>query len=304
MKLVLFVILFILLVYWIMHLKSNCSTKLKVFEPYIFLVHYIGQYYERVRKKWLTNWKSTQHQLNLFLKNSTKVYFRIIRSRTHYLPNWSGDTYLKIYLIVLGFIDFLVFLVTRLPKLPYLIWRFLFLATFPAFITYVLLVYCYRTYYNLNLKTPLIKPLPSWRRFVLLVVDKFSNFLYKYTVLQQTRTHLWNITLESLTDNFFFLKKYYRLNDLIWQDGFLIDFLQKKVADRWVRTFIIYSGYLFSERFLFDIVVRFYIDFIIWPTYNNSLYEFSSVSATLTVTLLILMKLFLLISIYNIILLF
>jgi hypothetical protein len=55
---------------------------------------------------------------------------------------------------------------------------------------------------------------------------------------------------------------------------------------------------------LFDIVVRFYIDFIIWPTYNNSLYEFSSVSATLTVTLLILMKLFLLISVYNIILLF
>lgn len=304
MKLVLFVTLFILFLYWIVRRNPNSSTKFKVFEPYTFLINYTIRCYEEVRIKWLINWNWMQHQLNLFLKNSTKVYFQFIRSKTPHLPHWSGDTYLKIYLLTLGFIDFLVFLLTRLPKLPYLIWRFLFLATFPAFITYVLIVFCYRTYYNLNLKTPLIKPLPSWRRFVLLVMDKFSNFLYKYTVLQQTRTHLWNITLESLTDNFFFLKKYYRLNDLIWQDGFLIDFLQKKVADRWVRTFIIYSGYLFSERFLFDIVVRFYIDFIIWPTYNNSLYEFSSVSATLTVTLLILMKLFLLISVYNLVLLF
>lgn len=303
MKLVLFVII-IILIYWIWLCNSNRSTKLKVFEPYILLIYYGMSKYKHFSKEILLKWRVKQYQLDRFLKNSTKVYFNFIRSKPKNFPHWSGDTYLRLYLMFLGLTDFLVFIITRLPKLPYLFFRFLFLATFPAFITYVLVVFCYRTYYNLNLKTPLLKPLPSRKRFVLLVVDKFSNFLYKYTVLQQTRTHLWNITLESLTDNFFFLKKYYRLNDLIWQDGFLIDFLQKKVADRWVRTFIIYSGYLFSERFLFDIVVRFYIDFIIWPTYNNSLYEFSSVSATLTVTLLILMKLFLLISVYNIILLF
>lgn len=60
----------------------------------------------------------------------------------------------------------------------------------------------------------------------------------------------------------FFIKRYYYLNNLIWQDGYLIDFIQKKVLDRWTRTFIIYSGYLFSERYLFDSVTRIYIEFI------------------------------------------
>jgi len=206
-------------------------------------------------------------------------------------------------LSVIGWVVGLFLLMKSLPRSPFIIKQFVTLALFPAYVTYGLVTYFYRVYNNMDLKHPIVKPLPSGKRFVLLVSEKLLETLYSHLLLQKTRIKLWNLFLETLTDNFYFLRKYYRLNDLIWQDGFLIDFLQKKVADRWVRTFIIYSGYLFSERFLFDFVVRFYIDFIIWPTYSNSLYEFNSISATLTLTLLILMNLFLITSIYHFMLL-
>ncbi len=60
-------------------------------------------------------------------------------------------------------------------------------------------------------------------------------------------------------DFFYFLRSYYILNDIIWQDGFLIDFLQKKIIDKWIRKFVIFSGYLFNERLVFDYVIKFYI---------------------------------------------
>lgn len=67
----------------------------------------------------------------------------------------------------------------------------------------------------------------------------------------------------------------------MWQDGLLIDFLQKKVIDKWVRRFLIYSSYLFSERVLFELVVRFYIDFVVWPSTKVAAFDFSNVSMTL-----------------------
>jgi small-conductance mechanosensitive channel len=67
----------------------------------------------------------------------------------------------------------------------------------------------------------------------------------------------------------------------MWQDGLLIDFLQKKILDKWIRRFLVYSSYLFSERVLFEFVVRFYVDFIVWPYTAVSALEFSNVSLTL-----------------------
>ena len=60
-----------------------------------------------------------------------------------------------------------------------------------------------------------------------------------------------------------FIEKYYIRNEYIWQDGFLFDFLQKKTADLWVRQFVIYTGFIFSERFMFENVVRLYLDYLI-----------------------------------------
>lgn len=100
----------------------------------------------------------------------------------------------------------------------------------------------------------------------------------------------------SLIDGSFFVKDYYNLNDTLWQDGFLIDFLQKKVVDKWLRGFVIHSGYLFNERWLFDYVVRFYITLIIWTGYRINIYEFNNVASTLLVTLFLALTLFISIS--------
>lgn len=81
------------------------------------------------------------------------------------------------------------------------------------------------------------------------------------------------------------LPNYYRLNDLLWQDGLLIDFVQKKITDKWIRKFLIVSSYLFSERVLFTFAVKFYTDAVIWPSSIRSIFEFSNISLTLNVTL-------------------
>ena len=74
------------------------------------------------------------------------------------------------------------------------------------------------------------------------------------------------------------LPKFYKTNDLMWQDGLLIDFLQKKVVDKWIRRFLVHSSYIFNERSLFEFVVKFYIDTIIWPFSKTAVFDFSNVS--------------------------
>ena len=82
--------------------------------------------------------------------------------------------------------------------------------------------------------------------------------------------------------NTYFLEKYYVRNEYIWQDGFLFDFLQKKVVDLWVRQFVIYTGFLFSERYIFENLVYVYLKFLIWPAHFYSLFDTSNVSDILT----------------------
>jgi len=93
----------------------------------------------------------------------------------------------------------------------------------------------------------------------------------------------------NLINNFlfksYFIFNYYLLNDLIWQEGFLIDFLQKKLADNWIKKFLIYSSYLFNERLVFDKVIKFYLDLIIWPMHKLFIFEFNNVSNTLFITI-------------------
>jgi hypothetical protein len=134
-------------------------------------------------------------------------------------------------------------------------------------------------------------------------VDPFVN-LYKNYIYDSSLSRVfidWLHQFEKnfelfILNNFTFLKDYFIINDLLWQDGFLIDFLQKKIADKWIRNFVIYSGYLFNERFLFDYVVRFYIDSIIWKFYRKSIFEFNNVASLLLITLTTLICMFLIIS--------
>ena len=87
--------------------------------------------------------------------------------------------------------------------------------------------------------------------------------------------------------NINFLSRYVHRNDLMWSDGFLIDFLQKKTADLWVRKFLIYTGFLFSERLVFEYIVRLYTDYMILPTTSYFYLELPNVSSVLSITLFI-----------------
>jgi hypothetical protein len=78
------------------------------------------------------------------------------------------------------------------------------------------------------------------------------------------------------------LPKYYLRNENLWVDGFLFDFLQKKTIDAWIRQWVIYTGFLFSERLVFDSVVRIYLDNVIWPLHDKSIFESSNVSEMLS----------------------
>lgn len=89
--------------------------------------------------------------------------------------------------------------------------------------------------------------------------------------------NLWNLFLNKIN----FLPKYYRRNENIWNDGFLFDFLQKKTFDSWIRQYVIYTGFLFSERVVFDAVIRVYNDLIIWPAHKFSIFENSNTSSML-----------------------
>lgn len=112
----------------------------------------------------------------------------------------------------------------------------------------------------------------------------FINF---YNIFIFTTAQIFKNILNNFIKNFFFLFNYYILNDLIWQEGLLIDFLQKKIIDNWIKKFLIYSAYLFNERLVFDKVIRFYLDLIIWPLHKLFIFEFNNVGGTLFINLFI-----------------
>jgi hypothetical protein len=93
-----------------------------------------------------------------------------------------------------------------------------------------------------------------------------------------------------------FLPSYYLRNENIWLDGFLFDFLQKKSADAWVRRFVIYTGFLFSERLVFDSVIRLYIDNLLVSLSRLSVFETNNVSELIVTTLFLFLTLFMLIT--------
>lgn len=112
-----------------------------------------------------------------------------------------------------------------------------------------------------------------------------------YTIIQKSLNY-------SLIKNFLFLPTYYSRNENLWVDGFLIDFLQKKSVDLWLRKFVIYTGFLFSERLLFDAVIRLYLDVLIWPAHYISIFAAANVTELLNTTLYFYFSIFSLLSLF------
>jgi hypothetical protein len=120
-----------------------------------------------------------------------------------------------------------------------------------------------------------------------------NSYLYKLlTLLTLKRWYVLSTLLDDFIASCSFVSTYYSRNENMWGDGFLLDFLQKKTADAWVRRFVIYTGFLFSERLVFDSIVRVYLDNLIWPGHANSIFEVSNVSEMLSFVIFTLLSLF------------
>ena len=112
----------------------------------------------------------------------------------------------------------------------------------------------------------------------------FSVFFFFYNNLAHNFNKIKLFYLNIFFYKTYFISNYYLLNELIWQEGLLIDFLQKKIADNWTKKFLIYSSYLFNEKLLFDKIIRFYLNLIIWPSHQASIFDFNNVSHILFIT--------------------
>lgn len=103
------------------------------------------------------------------------------------------------------------------------------------------------------------------------VISIVNNFLFKTSLI------LFHIN-NSFTYKSSFLHSFYKKSELIWQEGLLIDFLQKKSFDVWTKKFLIYSSYLFNEKFVFDKIVKFFINLIISPFQKLFIFETLNIS--------------------------
>ena len=121
------------------------------------------------------------------------------------------------------------------------------------------------------------------------LITKYANVI---TVLRTSRLALWVCFFQ----NTFFLKLYYTRTELLWQEGLLVDFLQKKSTERFVRRFLTVTSYLVSERLFFEWAVRFYLDLIIWPLHKLSLFEVNNVGLVLLTMSLLLLVVYLLVT--------
>lgn len=122
----------------------------------------------------------------------------------------------------------------------------------------------------------------GWKKLfnkILLLNFFYLNFLLKYCL---------------------FLKYYYLRNENLWLDGFLFDFLQKKTTDLWVRQYIILTGFLFSEKLVFDFIINLYSSFLIKKPTPYIIFETSNVGSTLNIILFSFCLLLVIITIFNI----
>jgi len=126
----------------------------------------------------------------------------------------------------------------------------------------------------------------------------FYKFTYTKDIFDRVILSLYVLLTESkkvVVKNMSFLPLYYTRNENLWVDGFLFDFLQKKSADLWIRKFVIYTGFIFSERLVFDSVVRIYLDNVLWPLHYLGSLEANNVLEMLLINIFFYFFLFVLI---------
>jgi hypothetical protein len=119
------------------------------------------------------------------------------------------------------------------------------------------------------------------------IITFFRYFFHK-SIDSKVLVSIW---IKSIV-NFKKINLYYLRNEHIWLDGFLFDFLQKKTADMWIRKFVVYTGFIFSERLVFDALVKLYMDNLVWYFHKLSVFEVSNVFEMLSSIMYFLTTLF------------
>lgn len=128
-------------------------------------------------------------------------------------------------------------------------------------------------------------------------------FIRQSVFIAQNYTRiLSSILWENILTKIVFIPEYYVRNENIWGDGFLFDFLQKKTIDAWLRQYVIFTGFLFSERIVFEAVVWVYKDIIINPMHNISVFESNNASGMIGIVLFTYLTFFILLSLIFILL--
>ncbi len=108
-------------------------------------------------------------------------------------------------------------------------------------------------------------------------MQNFATFIKKWTIVEQRLQIILNVSVLAYLQKTLLLNRFYLLNELIWQDALLLDFLQKKTINKWAQKFLITSAYLFNERLVFDFLIRFGLDFFLIPLQKLSIFEVSNI---------------------------
>lgn len=116
-------------------------------------------------------------------------------------------------------------------------------------------------------------------------------------ITQFTKRHRQSILNQFLKATYF-LPSYYKLAELTWQEGLYIDFLQKKLTDKWLRKHLILSNNLFNDGWLIRRVVDFYWFLINLPTHQYNVFFFNAPVFNFLFTLALAFLLFFLVILY------
>lgn len=111
----------------------------------------------------------------------------------------------------------------------------------------------------------------------------FLSTIIKYNQFFSYSSSLHRLSIRAFNHTFKILPLYYQLTSLLWEDGLLIDFLQKKILDKWIKQFLINSANIFNERILFKFIIKFYMDFVLLPQNLYSYFEVRDIASLLMI---------------------
>lgn len=114
-----------------------------------------------------------------------------------------------------------------------------------------------------------------YKKYSLKVTDPFKNFspfliwLTRDICIRFSLNFDWYNNLTIWFANFEYIDDLQHRIEVFFLEGALIDYLQKKMFDRWAKQFLVFSVLIYNERYLFERISRFLLDSFLWPLKEN-----------------------------------